>query len=149
MNIDSYKKMFLNSIISFSVSSFSFLLVPFSDFRGTNFQKISAYIVSILFWAGFIIGLFVTVRLGRIRKKNFNENRKFPGVIYFFRNKISIKCDIAMIISFILLIIFQKILGAYHIISIVFLSFTIFTVYMHSVFNGNNYLYMTKKGVKK
>lgn len=149
MNINNYKKMFLSSLISLAISSFSFLLIPLSDFRGTIFQKLIAYTVGVLFWIGFIIGLIITVRLGSIRKKDSDKNYKLPGVLCFFKNKIAIKCDILMIISVILLIIFQKLLGTYCIVSVILLSFTMFAIYMHSVFNGNNYAYMmTQKGVK-
>lgn len=149
MNISSYKKMFINSLISFAISSFSFLLIPLSDFRGTIFQKLIAYAVGALFWIGFITGLIVTMYLGNVRKKDSNKSYKLPGVLCFFKNKISIKCDISMIISVISLIVFQKLLGTHHIVSVILLSITIFLIYMHSVFNGNNYAYMTKKGVKK
>lgn len=148
MNVNSYKKMFLNSLISFVISSFSFLLIPLSDFRGTIFQKLTSYAVGVLFWAGFIIGLIITVYLGSIRKKDSDKHYKLPGILCFFKNKIAVKCDISMIISVILLIIFQRLLGTHHIASVIILSFTIFTIYIHSVFNGNNYAYMTQRGVK-
>lgn len=149
MNISSYKKMFLNSLICFAVSSFSFLLIPLSDFRGTILQKLTAYVIGALFWIGFITGLIITMYIGNIRKKDCDKQYKLPGVLCFFKNEISVKCDISMIISVILLIIFQKLIGTYHIVSIILLSLTIFLIYIHSVFNGNNYAYMTKKGVKK
>jgi len=149
MNINDYKKMILFSLISFAASSFSFMLIPFSDFRGTVLQKSTAYAVGILFWAGFIIGLIITVRLGRIRKKDSDKNYRLPGALCFFKNKNAVKSDIAMIISVILLIVFQKLLGTHHIVSVILLSVTIFAVYIHSILNGNNYAYITRKGVKK
>ena len=149
MKVSKYRRMLLYSIFGFAVSAFSFMLIPLSDFRGSALQKTIAYMIGALFWLGLISGLIITIKLGQIRK-NFSEKKyKLPGVMCFFKNKQAICCDVLMGASVILLVIFQKLFGTYHIASIVLLSLTVFLVYIHSIVNGNNFAYATQKGVKK
>lgn len=149
MKIRTYRKMILISIICFAVSLISFTLIPFSDFRKSGVQQTLAYMVGVLFWLGVIIGILITAWLGHIRNSDSNKKNKLPGVLCFFKNKRAIQCDITMIVSFVLLIIFQKSFGVYHWLSIILLSITLFFVYLHSILNGNNYAYAIQKGVKK
>lgn len=58
MKINRYMKLILYSQIGFAISAFSFLLIPLSDFRGTDLQKIIAYMIGGLFWLGLAIGMF-------------------------------------------------------------------------------------------
>lgn len=149
MKVRKYRKIMLISIMCFAVSSISFTLIPFSDFRKSGVQQTLAYMVGALFWLGFITGLLITAWLGHIRKSDSNKKNKLPGVLCFFKNKRAMQCDITMIVSFVLLITFQKFFGVYHWVSIILLSITLFFVYLHSILNGNNYAYVIQKGVKK
>lgn len=149
MKVSKYRRMMLYSVFGFAISAFSFMLIPLSDFRGTSLQKTMAYMIGALFWLGLIMGLIITLKLSQIRKKNSKKKYKYPGAICFFKNKQAIFCDISMGISIILLVIFQKLFGTYHIVSIILLSIAIFLVYIHSIVNGNNFSYATQKGVKK
>ena len=137
------------SIICFAVSAFSFSLIPFSDFRGNGIEQTIAYMIGGLFWLGLILGLVTTVILGNIRKKNSENKSTLPGIICFFKNKRAVQCDITMFVTLILVIISQKLLGIYHWISVILLSITLFSVYLHSILNGSNYAYAIQKGVKK
>lgn len=149
MNIIRCRKKILLSTVCFGISACSFLFIPLSDFNGTKAQLYFAYLVGILFWLGLILGLLITFRLGNKRKKIGFKMYKFPGVLCFFKNKKSKVCDMIMLISFIILIILQRVFGIYYWISIIFLSITLFLVYLHSILNGNNYAYIIQRGVKK
>jgi 4-hydroxybenzoate polyprenyltransferase len=149
MKVRKYRRIMLISILCFAVSSLSFILIPFSNFRGNGVEQAMAYMVGVLFWLGLISGLVITAWLGRIRKKDSKKKNKLPGVLCFFKNKWAMQCDIAMIAAFVLFVIFQKFMGIYHWISIILLSITLFSVYLHSILNGNNYMYAIRKGVKR
>ena len=137
------------SIFSFAISSFSFLLIPLSSFHGTKLQLIFAYAVGILFWSGLITGLIFTVLLGNKRKKAGFKGYTLPGIFNFFKNVKAKVFDVLMVFNVIMLLISSNLLGMYHNLSVLFLSLTCFSFYMHSIFNGNNYAYVNKKGVKE
>lgn len=148
MKINKYRRIMLISILCFAVSSLSFFLIPFSNFRGSSIEQTMAYMVGGLFWLGLISGLIVTTILGHIRKKDSKKKNRLPGVLCFFKNKRAKQCDITMFIAFVLFTISQKLLGLYHWVSIILLSITLFSVYLHSILNGSNYAYAIQKGVK-
>ena len=149
MKISKYRKIMFISIICFALSAFSFFLIPFSDFRGNGIEQTIAYMIGGLFWLGLISGLVMTSILGSIRKKNSKKKNTLPGVVCFFKNKRAMQCDITMFVALILFVISQKLLGIYHWVSIILLSITLFSVYLHSILNGSNYAYAIQKGVKK
>lgn len=147
MKRNKYKKIMLISVFCFTVSSLSFLLIPFSDFRGMGIKQTMAYMVGGLFWLGLILGLVITIILGNIRKRDSHKKHAIPGLLCFFKNKRAMQCDIVMFAALILFVISQKLLGIYHLASIILLSTTLFSVYLHSILNGNNYAYAIQKGV--
>lgn len=137
------------SIICFAISSMSFLLIPISDFNGMLIQRILAYMVGGLFWGGLLVGLIMTAILSSWMKKDSQKKRRFPGIFCFFRNKQARICDCAMFMIIVLFIILQKFLGLYHWISIILLSCTLMSIYMHSVLNGEIYVCIMQRGVRK
>ena len=133
MSKNRYCGILLYSVISFLISALSFILIPFSNFEGTKLQKAIAYMVGFIFWIGLIVGLILTHYLGKIRQKHNYRKYVLPGILCFFKNKKSKYIDILMIISAMVLSIT--------------LSLLVFSVYIHSVLNGNNYAFAVKKGV--
>lgn len=144
-----YKYALLCSILCFAVSSMSFLLIPMSNFNGTQIERILAYMVGILFWFGFITGLAITFILSKIRKKAGYKKHSFPGLMCFFKSTGGTICDFVMLFSLMLLIVVKTTLKAYSFLWILMLSITTFFIFMHSILNGNNYSYVLQKGVKK
>ena len=149
MKIEKYRSILLASIGAFALSSVSFLLIPFSRFSGTALQKTFAYLVGIFFWSGLIAGLIMTAVLGKACKKAKYKKYVLPGALCFFKNKKGKLFDIVMISASAALIIINIIGDAVTWISMVLLSAAVFSVYMHSVFNGNNYSYAVCKEVNK
>ena len=149
MKKSKYRGILLASICAFALSSASFLLIPFSRFSGTALQKTLAYLVGILFWSGLIAGLIMTAVLGKARKKARYKKYELPGVLCFFKNKKGKIFDIIMISASVLLLIIDLIGATVTLISMVILSAGVFSVYMHSVFNGNNYSFAVGKEVNK
>lgn len=144
-----YKLTFMVSIVCFSLSSMSFLLIPISDFNGTLIQRILAYMVGGLFWGGLLVGLIMTSILSFWIKRDFQKKRRLPGILCFFKNKQAKGCDCAMFLILVLFIVSQRILGLYHWISIILLSCMLMSIYMHSVLNGEIYAYIMQRGVRK
>ncbi len=149
LKIKSFNSYIIISIFSFAISSFSFLLIPLSSFHGTKLQLIFAYAVGTLFWSGLILGLIFIVLLSNQRKKDGFKKYKLLGIFNFFKNAKAKVFDVLMIFNVIMLIISSRLLGMHHNLSVIFLSLTCFSFYMHSIFNGNNYAYVNKKGVKE
>lgn len=137
------------SIVCFAISSMSFFLIPISDFNGTLIRRVLAYMVGGLFWGGLIAGLVMTATLSSWMKKDFQTKRKCHGIFCFFRNKQARICDCAMFMIIVLFSVSQRILGLYHWISIILLSCTLMSIYMHSVLNGKIYAYIMQRGVRK
>lgn len=144
-----YRLIFKISIVCLALSSMSFLLIPISDFNGTLIQRILAYMVGGLFWGGLLVGLIMTAILSSWMKKDSQKKRRFPGILCFFRNKQARIFDCAMFIIIVLFSVSQRILGLYHWISIILLSCTLMSIYMHSVLNGKIYAYIMQRGVRK
>lgn len=105
--------------------------------------------VGILFWLGFIIGLTITFVLGRMRRKVGYKKYRIPGLFCFFNNKIGKICDIAMLISLIVIIAAKILLKDYNLLWPVMLSIAMFLIFMHSIINGNNYSYAFQEDVKQ
>lgn len=140
-----YHKCIRRSIAYYACSAASFLLIPISDFRGEGLERILAYLVGVLFWLGLLLGLVLTHRLSRIRKAAQYKAYQRPGLLCFFRNRRAVVGDIALLVSLLCLIVLQKLLGASHTASVALLSVTCFNVYLHAVFNGNNYAYAVQR----
>ena len=137
MKFKKYNCALLCSIVCFTISSASFILIPISDFNGTKIERILAYMVGILFW------------LGRMRRKVGYKKYRIPGLFCFFNNKIGKICDIAMLISLIVIIAAKILLKDYNLLWPVMLSIAMFLIFMHSIINGNNYSYAFQEDVKQ
>lgn len=68
-------------------------------------------------------------------------------ILCFFKNKKSKYIDILMIISAIAFIIVKTSFSSEILVLSITLSLLVFSVYIHSVLNGNNYAFAVKKGV--
>ena len=149
MKISNFKRSINISIICFAISSCSFTLIPFSNFKGSTGEIIRAYMVGTLFWSGLLSGIFLTVILGSVRNKSNPKQRGKPGIICFFKNQKAKYCDMIMIAIIILWIIFCLILGTRHFLSMLFMSMSVFSIYLHAILNGKNYAFACRKGVIK
>ena len=139
MSKNRYCGILLYSVISFLISALSFILIPFSNFEGTKLQK--------AFWIGLIVGLILTHYLGKIREKHNYRKYFLQGILCFFKNKKSRFIDILMIVSAIAFIIVKTLFSNEILVLSITLSLLVFSVYIHSVLNGNNYAFAVKKGV--
>ncbi len=143
-----YNRALVSSMVSFTISSMSFLLIPISNFDGTSVQRFLAYMVGIMFWFGLLIGLIINFILGKIRKNVTVNQYPIPGIFCFFKNQKGKFFDILMLSSLALLTVCKLMFADYSWIWIVMLTILVFSFFMHSVFNGNNYLFAVQKGVK-
>lgn len=149
VKVFNYKKTIVISIICFAISSFSFTLIPFSNFRGSKSEMLRAYMVGVFFWSGLLTGLVLTFLLSAVRKKAAPNERGRPGIISFFKNPKAKYCDIAMIMLIALWLILSLILGTRHMMSMMLMSLSVFSIYLHAILNGKNYKFACRKGVRK
>ena len=87
------------SEICFTISSFSFLLIPISNFDGSYLQQVIAYFFGVFFWGGLLLGLGSLIILDYKRRKNKFRKFRYPGLFCFFKNKKAKICDVFMITS--------------------------------------------------
>lgn len=149
MKISNYKTTLKTSIICFAISSFSFSLIPFSNFKGSTGEIVRAYMVGALFWSGLISGMILTIMLGAVRNKSAPKQRGKPGILCFFNNQKAKYCDVIMIAIIILWLILCLVLGTRHMISMIFMSLSAFSICLHAILNGKNYTFASRKGVRK
>ena len=146
---NNHKLLIRLSELCFAVSSFSFLFIPKSNFNGDGSQKVLAYMVGILFWFGLFFGLLFLFILNIKRKQSRFKKYRLIGVFNFFKNKKAKNCDLAMCVSVVSFGISYHIFGLYHTMSLILLTLSTLSVYLHSILNGNNYAYAFRKGELK
>lgn len=139
--------LFRFSCASFAVSSFSILLYYLGDYEGNSVQKLFAFLTGFLFWAGLLVGIVLLILVNTHRKKNKSLNhtrnlKKGMGIISFMSNRPAAIVDIAMVALFIFILatMFIPLIGEE--IRIILLTFLLCSVYMHSMLNGVNFLYI-------
>lgn len=132
----------------FGISAFSILLSFFGDYNGNQSAVFFAVMTGVLFWGGLILGVVLLFILNNHRKKNkhFRDvgrtgNQRF-GALSFFSNKTAAVFDIAMVVLLILVVISMFIPLMNQGITLALFAFFLFSVYMHSLFNGVNFTYI-------
>lgn len=143
-------------VLFLAISSFSLVLVPFSDYEGNTINAVTAIIAGVLFWLFLILGYLVFSRIAKHRRLyekkatssdngRFSraDNKKKPGIICFFSNIFALVADIVLILSFILtLVIIIFIPTTSLVIQIILISLLLFSLHMHCVLNGINFRYI-------
>ena len=134
---------FLISLVGFFLSSATVLFIPLVSFEGEAWQKVIAYILGAIFWLGLAAGITFLILVNRMRKKK--QKTKTVPFIWFFRNKIALIFDIALIVGFIGIfpVLFIKGLNQWLSAGIIFTF--IFSLEMHGMFNGENYKFAKSK----
>lgn len=143
--------LFRISILCILLSSLSILLTYFGDYNGTTLYRFVAYFVGFGFWFFLITGNIIFGVINSRRKKEEEKlkvkrkSKVKPGVISFFSNRYAFVFDIMLVLSFVLCLIFYFIPVWNGKIEIFFISVFVFSIHMHSFFNGVNYKYINKK----
>lgn len=125
------------------LSSFSLVIIPFSDFKGTNIQKVLAYVIGASFWLLLIVAWAIQI----ILSKRLKSEPKKIGLISFFSNKFAIAADVITLISLIASIVMTIISSSFvipEIISYLIISVFFFSLQMHCVCNGKVFKYILK-----
>lgn len=141
--------LFRLSCVLFAISSLSMLLSFFGDYNGSAVNVVLAVLTGALFWAGLISGGVLMVLLNRRRKRNekkqpcgFKEKICRIGAFSFFKNRLAMVADIAMLVLFELILVTVFIPVISQDIILIFMVLFVLSVYMHCVFNGVNYIYI-------
>lgn len=138
------KKLLLIQIVSYFVSSIALVLASFASYEDTATKKAFSIVVGLLFWIGLVVGIVMAIVL---KKKNGKEIEKTKaiGLIRFFKNKLAVCFDIAMLISFVAsVIVVATKMEAF--IGSVLIGLFIFTFEMHCVLNGKIFEYIKNGG---
>ena len=131
------------SVIGFFVMSASFLLMPLGGIEpGPTPMRV---LRGVLFWLGLAVGAISQIALSsslKEIKRASKRPRKGVGVATFMSNRIAFIFDVLLILSiiaFTVSLFIQSALGYFnYIIWFLFL----FSLCMHSIFNGKNYYYL-------
>lgn len=145
------------TVASFAVSFFSLSAIPFSQHLTDTGQRISGYIIAIIFWlfliAGFLLAFFTKRRqqaVGRkLKSMSLLRDSQLPGVISFSLSPFTVSIYAVFLIGLIVSIsdmIFHWVPGY---IMFPVISITLFAFMMHCVVDGENYkIYQViKKGM--
>lgn len=143
----------LISIIAYFIFSVSFLLMYIDTDKTVQELNAINIVAGTMFWLGLIIGIFMQVLLSSSIKKFCSKNsariltlnKRKPGLISFFQNRIASFFDITMIISLAGLIISIVLTDASGFSCYIFTALFVFCLCTHSIFNGNNYYFIKNK----
>lgn len=138
------KKLLYVQIISFLISSISLSLTSFVSYEDGTAKIVFSIIVGLLFWIGLAVGIILNFML-KNKTKNRLENEKGIGLICFFKNKIAICFDVAMIFLLVASIVVIAIQTESFIGSIVIALF-VFSFEMHCIFNGKIFKCLMETG---
>lgn len=150
------KAYFYTSVCFLSLMSFSIMLMPWASEAAIETNDMSVKIVGLLFWLLIVLGYgafclansrrkkFWKKRFGRDIQKNYK-----PGFLCFFTNRIAEVFDIMMAIFLVITMIVAFTPWKNTFFFIALLALLIWTVNMHSLFNGRTYrITKYKKGEK-
>ena len=140
---DKNKLLFILSAISFLVSSATILLMPYGSFEPDG-NILLAYILAGLFWLFLILGFVFLLVLNNRRKKDIlNARIDGIGLFRFFRNKPAIVFDLLLFAGIVTLIVSLLVLRTLPSeITLAGTFTTVFSLEMHSLFNGKNYAWL-------
>ncbi len=130
------------------ISSFSILLSFLGDYNGNLFNLIFAIATGVLFWGGLVLGYVFLMLVNSSRKKYEAKNhinvraKKRAGAFTFFSNKPAKVFDLSMIFFLILTVIFLCIPLFNQAIALIFLALFVFSLHMHCILNGINFIYI-------
>lgn len=130
------KMLFCVQIAAYFISSLMLCLLPTQSTIGTNGQKTSSIVMATIFWLFLIIGLVMNIF---IKKANNDIDVKGKmGLVCFFKTKLAMWFDIAMMVSFIgsLIVVISK-SSAYF--GAIVLALFVFTFEMHCILNGKHF----------
>lgn len=132
--------LFYLSVFCFTCLSSTVLFMPFAN------ERIHTVIVGIVFWGMAIVGTALIIMANSQRKwfikTKMNGNVKMdcrPGIVTFFSNTPATVADVAMIISFVVFVIFMFTKIKYEYASYVALFMFLLSLSMHCLFNGRVY----------
>ncbi len=144
------KKLFIASCAFFAISAFAPLLSFLGSYKGNAVQLFFAIATGVLFWLGLVLGILFLVICNAHRKQYERKaRRKFKrrrwGVSCFFSNTAAAVFDIltALLIIATLATMFIPSIGEN--ITFILAAFLLFSVYMHSMLNGVNFIYICTK----
>lgn len=130
----------------------SSLSLTFAAFDGTSIGSWITVIPGIVFWcclaAGYAL-LFIISRHRREFEKNEKKGGKRtvksrPGIITFFSSPTATVVDIAMIVVFVLTLVFAFIPNFNQKVLVVVIAVLVFLVQAHCILNGVNFKYIKR-----
>jgi len=123
--------------------------IPATNLDGSGMQRLSAYVMAMLFWGSIAVEVactyLFTKERKRMEKKGYRVkkiNHSYSGIITFFSNPEARVMDLALFLSLILVIILvlAQVKAGWLILSCVSLLFVSFN--FHCILNGKNYRYL-------
>lgn len=143
---------FKASLVMLTVSPLSLLILLFVSFEGESVNIPLICIAEVIFWGCMIAGYVLLAMINKSRKSKIRGKQALkkskPGIVCFFSNRFAIVFDIIMGLSFILTVIFW-IFPVLNCAVIEIFAVFLFSLHMHSIFNGVNYKYIKSISDKK
>ena len=140
--IDKLIKYFCVSAAAMFIMSATVLVMPFAVDVG-NQNRFAVVAIGLVFWVSAITGYVCIIAANNVRKKimslmsgSYSSLKGRPGIVTFFSNVYATVADTVMILSFITFILINLTETKDTYIAYIFLFLLIFSIHMHSLFNG-------------
>ncbi len=143
----------VGSIVGFLILSVSFLLMPVDSNDAQGKIGVISLLSGIMFYLGLIIGIVMQISASVSCKKVIKksgikekiEGQPKIGLISFFQNKLAKIFDVLKAISLIGLIVVISFITSTGYICYVLIATLVFSFFMHCIFNGKNYFYVSNE----
>ena len=137
------RKHFYLSIMSFLISSLTIWFMPLADFTQSDTNKAPAITLALVFWLGFVFGFVFLIPIRKRRKSDITFYcKKRPSLLKFFSTAPAVVFDCLLIFSFFAFVMSIIIPALPARITLALLFTLVFSLEMHGLFNGKNYMYL-------
>lgn len=140
-----YSRSITFSIVLSVISSLSLLSILFLH-KSELLDSILKVVFPIVFWLGLIGEQFFIWKSNSIRKmiensEKFPKSRSGIGLISFFKSEAGLVADVALIISFITLLILMLLGIGESVVQYLFIFLLVLSFRLHCILNGKNFRY--------
>ena len=128
-------------------NALSVLLVPFTVIENSSAMTYMGYVLGALFWTFLLFGILCFWLCWNIvHQSNIYQEwkqKKVPGILGFFRTKVARVIDPLWLIVLAVSIWGNISAAIPQVVTLLAMSLTLFTFYLHMICNGRVYRYMT------
>ena len=146
-SIKTMKILLYASVVFIFLASVSVALIPLADLDGDGFERTAGYIIGLSFWICLTMGYLLLWRLNKKRRQSLT---KYPrkrhkhqiGLFSLFNSSFGGISDIVCAGCLVTLIALLITGSENEWLTVTATASLVFSIHMHSIFNGENYLFL-------